>query len=104
LSRFRSSIATFFAFLLSAGLLISTLHVHELLDDHAHIPDYATHVLDQSHETCPFCAVMFEAVADADLSTLFILNTNDDLPLLADQVTVFPVINAKDGRSPPLFG
>jgi len=47
---------------------------------------------------------MFEAVADADLSTLFILNTNDDLPLLADQVTVFPVINAKDGRSPPLFG
>jgi hypothetical protein len=85
-------------------MLISTLHLHELLDNHVHIPDSATHVLDQSHDTCPICAVLFEAVTDAGLSELIILNISDDLPLTGDQVVLFPVVNAKDGRSPPFFG
>lgn len=104
MNRFRSFIATFFAFLLSAGLLISTLHIHEFLDEHAHPPFDTEHVWEQAHDTCPFCAIVFEGFYHVENSDIYSPGIDEDTPVLTHQVAVQPVLSDKDSRSPPSAG
>lgn len=94
----------FSAILCSAGLLLSTLHIHELMTGHSHSYDHADHVLDQAHDTCPICAVVSEGVDEKDDSSVIFQLNETDLILLSDQVTFSPIYSAKDGRSPPSMG
>jgi len=99
-----SYIKMFSAILCSAGLLLSTLHIHELMTGHSHSFDHAVHVLDQAHDTCPICAVVSEGIEEKDDSGLIFRHNESDLLLFSDQVTFSPIYSAKDGRSPPSMG
>jgi hypothetical protein len=92
------------AVLCSAGLLLSTLHIHELVTGHSHSFDHAVHVLDQAHDTCPICAVVSEGIAEQNTSGVLYQHNESELLLYSDQVTFSPIYSAKDGRSPPSIG
>lgn len=104
LNRFRSYIASFLALLFSAGLLFSTLHIHELAGDHVSPPFDTEHVLELSHDTCPFCAIVFEGVYHIENSDIYTPENEEITPILSNKVTTQPVLFHKNSRSPPVYG
>jgi hypothetical protein len=85
-------------------LLFSTLHIHELAGDHANPPFDTKHVLELSHDTCPFCAIVFEGLYHVEHSDIYKPESEEITPVLSDQVSAQPVLFHKSSRSPPLTG
>jgi len=104
LNRFRSFIISFCTCLISVGLLISTIHVHELADgNHSAHDIYTIHEINQDHNQCPMCAVVFEA----DSVEKFIISIHipliDLVTELSEQVSSSLISLSSDQRAPPLF-
>lgn len=101
MSRFRTYIVYLFSFLLVSGLMMSTLHIHEVRDlDRSTTPDYAQ-TIQQDHLFCPFCSVVFEGVTVETQHPELPLLLREELPLFDVQIVTSFHYAANSGRSPP---
>ncbi|MEX0770561.1 MAG: hypothetical protein WD035_07505 [Balneolaceae bacterium] len=97
----RSDIAYLLTAVLTAGLLVSTFHIHGGGQAQLNVPSETGLEYVQDHNFCPVCSVLYEGIELACIEMPGPDFAIEFLPRETDRIAIHNLYAVNNGRSPP---